>query len=69
MSRAKEAANWHIDITPKFKAGDPEPTSYLDWHEWARVQAAAGLKQRQCKKCNKWRYPQDLKNGVCREEN
>ena len=27
----------------KYKPGDPPPTGYLEWHEWAEVQRKAGL--------------------------
>lgn len=44
----------------KFKPGDPPPDGYNAWHEWARVQNEAGLKQQQCGFCSKWRFPQEL---------
>ena len=50
----------HIHIIPEFKAGDPAPSGYLESHEWARAQHKAGIRQRQCPKCNLWRYPQEL---------
>lgn len=42
-----------------FRPGDPPPTGYVAWHEWARVQHRAGLRQRQCQVCGKWRFPQE----------
>lgn len=42
------------------KKGDPPPTGYLDWHEWADVQHKAGLRQVQCGVCGLWRFPQEL---------
>ena len=47
-------------VTGTYKKGDPRPEGYLDWHEWARVQHRAGLRQRQCCMCSKWKYPQEL---------
>ena len=48
-----------FDATPDFKPGDPAPTSYVEWQEWARVQHKAGLFQRRCPCCLKWRFPQE----------
>lgn len=46
-------------IIPEFKPGDPPPDGYLQWHEWARVQHKNGLKQRKCRVCGLWRFPQE----------
>jgi len=46
--------------TPGFKPGDPAPSDYLGWHEWAEVQHKAGLRQVTCGHCGKWRFPQEL---------
>ena len=43
-----------------YKPGDLPPTGYLEWHEWAEVQRKAGIKQRQCGKCGKWKTPQEM---------
>lgn len=43
----------------KYKPGDPAPKGYGKWHEWARVQYSAGLRQYQCKRCGLWRFPQE----------
>lgn len=48
-----------IDFVEKFKPGDPAPEGYLAWHEWARVQCEAGLKQVHCPKCMLLRFPQE----------
>ena len=48
-----------ICATPKYKPGDPRPSGYLEWHEWARVQHRAGLRQRRCPKCLLWHWPQE----------
>ena len=37
----------HLLIMPTYKPGDPAPTGYLQWHEWAEVQWKAGLRQRE----------------------
>ena len=46
-----------------YKAGDPPPSGYLDWHEWAAVQHKAGLRQRLCVRCDRYRYPQEMATG------
>ena len=43
-----------------FKAGDPEPPGYLDWHNWAKAQHKAGLRQKRCPCCSKWLFPKQL---------
>lgn len=45
---------------PDFKPGDPCPAGYLAWQEWAAVQHKAGLRQKACGHCGKWKYPQEL---------
>ena len=52
-----------ILISPTFKAGDPSPEGYIQWHEWARVQHKAGLRQRRCWSCGLWRFPQEKCHG------
>lgn len=42
------------------KPGDPPPAGYNDWHEWAKVQAKAGLKQERCGRCSKYKFPQEF---------
>jgi hypothetical protein len=46
-------------VMPDFKPGDPPPGGYLQWHEWARVQYKAGLRQLKCRVCGKWKFPSD----------
>lgn len=43
-----------------YKPGDQAPDGYLAWHEWAEVQHKAGLRQKECGRCSKWCYPQQL---------
>lgn len=49
-----------VTYSPGFKPGDPAPSGYLAWHEWAEVQHKAGLRQAQCPDCSRWKYPQEL---------
>jgi hypothetical protein len=42
-----------------FEVGSQPPTSYVAWHEWAKAQAQGGLRQRQCKECERWLFPQE----------
>ena len=51
-------------IDPVFKAGDPPPEGYNEWHDWARVQHKAGLRQRRCWSCGLWRFPQEKCHGT-----
>ncbi len=50
--------------TDEFAPGDPAPSVYNDWHEWARVQAEAGLEQVTCGQCGRWKFPQELSGQV-----
>jgi hypothetical protein len=56
--------NGIICTTPDFKPGDPAPEGYLAWHEWAEVQHKAGLRQKECGRCGKWKYPQELSDQL-----
>ena len=53
-----------ICTTPDFKPGDQAPDGYLDWQEWADVQYKAGLRQKECGRCGKWKYPQELSDQI-----
>ena len=48
-----------LDDAGTYKPGDQPPTGYMQWHEWARRQHNAGLRQRVCPRCSKWAYPQE----------
>ena len=39
--------------------GDLPPRGYTAWHEWAKVQHRAGLRQARCPTCGLWRFPQE----------
>lgn len=54
-----------IDIMPVFHAGDPCPEGYLERCEWARVQMKAGLRQKQCRRCELWFFPQEMATHTC----
>ena len=49
--------------TRTFKVGDPAPSGYLEWHEWANVQHKGGLRQLR-RRCGFWHFPQE----VCEHE-
>lgn len=49
-----------ILVGGRYKPGDAAPDGYLAWHAWAAVQHRAGLRQRQCPGCGKWRFPQEI---------
>ena len=47
-----------------YQPGDPPPSGYLDWHEWADVQHKAGLRQARCCDCGKLKFPQELSHII-----
>ncbi len=49
---------WFICLVPTFKPGDQPPDGYLAWHEWARVQARAGLRSTR-RACGYYHFPQE----------
>lgn len=57
-----------ICLTPEFKPGGQAPEGYLAWHEWVEVQHNAGLRQKECGRCGKWKYPQELSSQIDRYE-
>ncbi len=57
---AEMAYRLFIDFVPEFKPGDPPPSGYMEWHEWARVQTKAGLKSKRCGLCLLWNFPQEM---------
>lgn len=63
MKRAKAKAI--IDIMPTFKVGDPPPTGYLAWHEWAKVQHRGGKRQVRCRRCQRWLFSQEEATHDC----
>lgn len=56
----------HMLVGEDYKPGDQAPDGYLAWHEWADMQAKAGLKQVECGRCGKWRFPQELSDQIDR---
>lgn len=53
-----------LTIGGNYKPGDPPPIGYSDWHEWAAVQHKAGLRQKTCSRCGKYKYPQEIARTV-----
>lgn len=51
-------------VQKEYKAGDPAPSGYLAWHEWADTQSKAGLKQVACGRCGLYKFPQELSSQV-----
>lgn len=49
-----------------YKPGDLPPEGYLAWHEWAKVQHKAGIKQVPCGKCGLWVTPQEMSGEMMR---
>lgn len=46
-----------------YKAGDLPPRGYMDREEWFWVQRQAGLHQKECPRCSRWAFPQELAPG------
>jgi hypothetical protein len=53
-----------LTVSGDYKPGDMPPSGYLAWYEWAEVQHKAALRQVECGRCGKWRYPQELSDVV-----
>ena len=49
-----------MQVAGDYNAGDQPPTGYTDRHEWAAVQHKAGLRQKKCTLCSKFKYPQEI---------
>ncbi len=49
-----------LDVSGTYKPGDQAPAGYNNWHEWARIQHKAGLRQRRCGRCSLMKYPQEM---------
>ena len=60
--------NGVLTVAGNYTPGSQAPAGYLDWHEWAEVQHKAGLRQTECGRCGKWKYPQELSNQTDRYE-
>lgn len=43
-----------------YQPGDPPPPGYANWQAWAAVQQKAGLRQKRCARCARWKFPQEL---------
>lgn len=55
--RAEFMKNW-----PK---GCARPDGYCAFFEWAEAQEGHGLKQRKCKRCERYHFPQEEAIHVC----
>ena len=49
-----------LSVVGEYAPGDPPPAGYLDRQEWARIQYKAGLRQDECGRCLRWKFPQEL---------
>lgn len=61
-----QLSNGVLSVSGTYKPGDPRPEngSYNDWLEWSETQHKAGLRQKQCGRCGKWNWPQELSDEV-----
>lgn len=39
--------------------GTQPPGGYMDWHNWAEAQHKAGLRQKRCRTCGLYMFPQE----------
>lgn len=42
----------------------PKTNGYMDMEEWFNVQRKAGLRQVECGRCGRWKFPQELSSTV-----
>ncbi len=55
------------EIHPHCPEHRPHSPGYIDFFAWCKEQAKAGLKQKQCPKCQYWFWPSEL-SGLRRTE-
>lgn len=55
-----------VALVATFQPGDFAPSGYCDWHEWAKVQMRAGLRQVRCSRCERFKFPQELASNSSR---
>jgi len=48
-----------IHISEEYEPGSQPPSGYMAKWEWAMAQMKAGLKQRKCRGCGKYLFPQE----------
>ena len=53
-----------LTFAGEYRAGDPPPEGYIQWHAWAEAQVAAGIEQHTCCKCCLWKFEQELSPRV-----
>jgi hypothetical protein len=56
--------NANFNKRDHYDVGTLPPAGYVAWHYWAEDQHKGGLRQRQCKTCGLWKFPQE----ACRHE-
>ena len=61
------AVGW-LSMCGDYEPGDPPPTGYNDWHDWAKVQLKAGLRSVRCDQCGRYKFPQEIARTETREE-
>jgi hypothetical protein len=49
-----------------YPSGCPRPDGYVEFFEWAEAQAGHGLKQRKCRRCQRYYFPQEYAAHVCK---
>lgn len=55
------------DLMAEFPKGMMPPAGYVDWFEWAQSQHWHGLRQKKCRICGLYKFPQEL-HPACSSE-
>lgn len=55
-----------LTVAETYEPGSQPPKThgYMDMEEWWRVQRKAGLRQVECGRCGRWKFPQELSPAV-----
>ena len=55
-----------LTVAGEYEPGSqpPKTNGYMDMEEWWRVQRKAGLRQVECGRCGRWKFPQELSATV-----
>lgn len=53
------------ELMEEYPKGCPQPGGYGAFFDWAYAQNAHGLKQKQCKVCGLWLFPQENHPATC----
>lgn len=49
-----------LTVAGTYAVGSMPPKGFLDLEEWWKAQRKGGLRQRECGRCGRWFFPQEL---------